>query len=525
MSLSLDYLGISSQTKILQNLSSEDLYRESRARGETQISNQEVLVADTRPHTGRAVNDRFIVSNAASEALVSWGEVNKPISEESYKAIRAQFLAYASERELFVQDLVAGADPSSSINVRTITELAWHSLFMRNMLEPLKLRSAAEQAAYKAQYHVIDIPSFKVGDYKRYGLNSETFILVNFAEREVLIAGSKYGGEMKKSVFGILNYLLPQQGVMSMHCSANTSADGNVAIFFGLSGTGKTTLSTEPGRYLIGDDEHGWNDTGVFNFEHGCYAKTVGLSLATEPEIYATTRRHGATLENVVMKDGELDYNDISMTENGRVSYPLSYIPLSLTGEALAKLDPLVFADRFVRKHPRNIIMLTCDAFGVLPAVARLSPADAKREFLTGYTAKVAGTEQGIKEPKATFSHCFGAPFMPLKPSVYGDLLAAKIAKHDVNCWLLNTGWAGGEYGKGQRMSLKLTRSIISRIHDGSLACEKTRKHSMFCLEVPESIAMPEEAWVDAAEYQKVAMNLRELFDKTHHNISQYCKL
>jgi len=522
MSLSLGYLGISS-AQILQNLSTEDLYRESRARGETAISNQEVLVADTRPHTGRAVNDRFVVRNAATETLIDWGEVNKPISEDNYRAIREQYMNYASERELFVQDLVAGADPASSINVRTVTELAWHALFMRNMLEPLRLRPAAEQAAYKPEYHVIDIPSFRIADYKRYGLNSETFILVNFAEREVIIAGSKYGGEMKKSVFGILNYLLPQRGVMSMHSSANVSADGNVAIFFGLSGTGKTTLSTEPGRYLIGDDEHGWNDSGVFNFEHGCYAKTVGLSLETEPEIYATTRRHGSTLENVVMKNGELDYNDTSVTENGRVSYPLSYIPLSLTGDALKSLDPSVFSDRFVRKHPRNIIMLTCDAFGVLPAVSRLSAEDAKREFLTGYTAKVAGTEQGIKEPKATFSHCFGAPFMPLKPSVYGDLLAAKIAKYDVNCWLLNTGWAGGSYGQGKRMSLKLTRSIIARIHDGSLAKEKTRKHRMFCLDVPESIAMPEEAWADG--YDMAALKLRDLFEETQHKISQYCKL
>ncbi len=511
---SLTDLGISAPT--LVNLNTEDLYRESRARAETQITNQGVLVADTCPHTGRAVNDRFIVRNAASETLVAWGDVNKSISEESYQAIRAQFLAYASSRQsLFVQDLRAGADPSTGIKVRVVTELAWHSLFMRNMLEP------SREEGFNPDYHVIDIPSFKPDDYKRYGLNSDTFILVNFANREVLIAGSKYGGEMKKSVFSILNYLLPQRGIMSMHCSANTDADANVAIFFGLSGTGKTTLSTEAGRYLIGDDEHGWNDEGVFNFENGCYAKTIGLSLETEPEIYNTTRHKGSTVENVPIINGELDYNDKSITENGRVSYPLDFIPHALTANYAKELDGGVFADRYVRKHPRNIIMLTCDAFGVLPAVAKLSPEDAKREFLTGYTAKVAGTEQGTKEPKATFSHCFGAPFMPLQPSVYGDLLATKIAKHDVNCWLVNTGWAGGAYGLGKRMPLKLTRSIISHIHDGSLARETLRKHKMFCLDVPESIAMPEQEWTDAGEYQKSALALCDLFEEAHHKIAK----
>ncbi len=511
MSINADELELHKIRRIFHNLSAEELYKESLDRAEASLTKHKALLIDTRPHTGRSANDRFIVFNAASEKLVDWATasnpVNKPISEENYNFIRAQFLASVQDRDVFVQDLIAGADPETSINVRVITELAWHSLFMRNMLEPIE----QGRKNYKAEYTVIDFPSFRIGpDYARYGLNSETFILVNFASKEVLIAGTKYGGEMKKSVFSILNYLLPQRGIMSMHCSANTDSAANVAIFFGLSGTGKTTLSTEPGRYLIGDDEHGWNDQGIFNFEHGCYAKTIGLSPETEPEIYATTRRFGSTIENVPNPDGELDYNDKTWTENGRVSYPLHYIPLSLTGSALAELPSDIFADRFVRRHPRNIIMLTCDAFGVLPAVSRLSASDAQREFLLGYTAKVAGTEQGVTEPKAVFSHCFGAPFMPLKPSVYAALLAEKIAKHDVHCWLLNTGWAGGQYGQGKRMSLKLTRSIISRIHDGSLYRETTRKHSIFDLEIPESIELPESSWAEASDYKRVAKRLYE---------------
>jgi phosphoenolpyruvate carboxykinase (ATP) len=501
-------------TKAFFNLKEAELYEEALRRGEAKLSNQGALTVSTAPYFGRCAEDRFIVKEESTQALINWGSINKPISEENFYKIRTRLIKYLDDKQgqnlpLYVQDTIAGADRSVSINVRIITEYAWHSLFMRNMLEAVNSRSALEAAAkgeldlnkYKPEYTIICAPSFKANPQED-ATRSEVFILVNFKAKEVLIGGTAYAGEMKKSVFGILNFLLPGKGIMPMHCSANADADGNVAIFFGLSGTGKTTLSADPERFLIGDDEHGWSDEGVFNFEHGCYAKSVALSAETEPEIYAASRRFGATAENVLLVQGrEPDYFDTTATENGRISYPLDFIP---------NAKP----DRMVKKQPKNIIMLACDAFGVLPAVSKLSPEQAKEEFLMGYTAKVAGTEQGIKEPKAAFSHCFGAPFMPRKPTVYGDLLAKKIADNQVDCWLVNTGWAGGAYGIGKRMSLKLTRSIISKIHSGKLAKESTRTHSIFGLEVPASIAMPEDSWADKAAYDATARKLQKMFEE-----------
>lgn len=499
----LSYLDIKAG-EVFWNLERDDLYKHALAKDEAKLSKHEALVVSTGKHTGRSAQDKFIVRDEVTEDLVNWNS-NKSFGEDSYYALRTKMMAYLDKKNLYVQDTIAGADRANSINVRVVTEKAWHSLFMRNMLEAVNSDSAQaagiKPEAFISDYTIIDIPSFKA-DPAIDGTNSETFILMNLKAKEILIAGTLYAGEMKKSAFSILNYLLPQKGIMPMHCSANSDKDGNVAIFFGLSGTGKTTLSAEPGRLLIGDDEHGWSKEGVFNFESGCYAKTIALTAESEPEIFNASRMKGATVENVPMNDdGELDYFDKSITENGRVSYPLEFIPNALES-------------RFVAKQPKNIIMLTCDAFGVLPAVSRLSAEQARDYFLAGYTAKVAGTEQGIKEPTATFSPCFGGPFMALKPAVYGDLLSKKIAENDVDVWLVNTGWAGGAFGTGERMSLKLTRSIISKIHSGELASENTKTHPVFAIEVPDSITMPNLEWADQDAYNQTAAKLKSMFDK-----------
>ncbi len=403
--------------------------------------------------------------------------------------------------------LIAGADPANAVRVRVITETAFHSLFVRNMLSVVNTNSARLSYSqdfldnYQAEYIIYHAPHLELKSHAE--LNSGTAILVNYSKKEILIAGTMYAGEVKKSVFSILNFIYPQKAIMPMHCSANTNAQGEVSIFFGLSGTGKTTLSADPERLLIGDDEHGWSDEGVFNFENGCYAKSYGLTAKTEPEIYNASRRFGATAENVVMDEQlrGLNYFDKSITENGRISYPLYFIPNSKF-------------DRFVRKSPKNIIMLCCDAFGVLPAVARLSPAEAFEQFLLGYTARVAGTEMGVSEPKAVFSPCFGAPFMPLAPKVYAALLQQRIAASNVNCWLVNTGWQGGSPGVGKRMSLELTRSIIHRINNGELAKEAVYKHNILGLSIPESIDDPANFWNNSAEYKRLATQLMTMFEE-----------
>ncbi len=483
------------------NLNSAELYEIALKNNEAKLSSSGALVAYTGTHTGRSANDKFIVKDSLTENLVHWGKVNRPISPEAYNRIKAKFFKYVESKETYTQDLIAGADPKNSIKVRVITELAWHGVFIRNMLEPAgKIQ--------EPEYTVISMPSYMADPHEEKELNSETFILVNFSTKEVLIAGTAYAGEIKKSVFSILNFLYPQRDIMPMHSSANCDAEGNVSIFFGLSGTGKTTLSADPERFLIGDDEHGWSDEGVFNFENGCYAKSYKLAKETEPEIYDASNRFGVVIENVTMnKSRELDYFDKTITENGRISYPLCYIPN-------ARLD------RFVPKQPKNIIMLTCDAFGVLPSVCKLSPEDAAEHFKLGYTAKLAGTEIGIVEPKAAFSACFGEPFMSLSPEVYAELLMKKMHAHKVDCWLVNTGWAGGAYGVGERMSIKLTRSIIHKINNGDLAKEKTTKHPILGFDIPESIKSPEKSWKDQEAYKQAAEKLLGLFAEQKKAIS-----
>src|SRR5215204_4879983 len=475
-----------------------------RRRGEGFISAHGALLVDTGEHTGRAAKDKAIVREPSSEEHVFWGEVNKEFSQEKFNSLRDRMMRYASTRELFVQDTYAGADPRYRLPVRIVTELAWHSLFARTMF----INDDAGEGKHEPEFTVINIPSFKA-DPATDGTRSETFILMDFAQRLVLIGGTSYAGETKKSVFTILNYLLPQRGVMSMHCSANVGEAGDVAVFFGLSGTGKTTLSADPERRLIGDDEHGWSDDGVFNFEGGCYAKVIKLSAEAEPDIYRTTRMFGTVMENVVFDPATRtpDLDDAARTENTRAAYPLTSIP---------NIVPEGYAG-----HPSNIIMLTADAFGVLPPVAKLTPEQAMYHFLSGYTAKVAGTEKGIKEPEATFSTCFGAPFMVLHPGVYADLLGQQMAKHNAACWLVNTGWSGGPYGVGQRMKISYTRAMIRAILNGSLAEIETVPDPIFGVNVPVScpdvaseVLQPRNTWADAARYDEKAHDLARRFNE-----------
>ncbi|WP_265516195.1 phosphoenolpyruvate carboxykinase [Nitratireductor luteus] len=486
---------------VFYNLTVPDLCEEAIRRGEAQLTAHGALVARTGQHTGRSPKDRFVVRDADSEEPVWWGN-NQPITRDQFEAIYADFRAQAADRDLFVQDLVGGADPQNSLPVRVVTEFAWHSLFIRNLL----IRPARDALArFIPQMTVIDLPSFKA-DPARHGCRSETVIAIDLSRMIVLVGGTAYAGEMKKSVFTALNYILPEKGVMPMHCSANAGPAGDVAVFFGLSGTGKTTLSADSSRTLIGDDEHGWGEDGVFNFEGGCYAKTIRLSEEAEPEIFATTRRFGTVLENVVLDEGRVpDFDDGSLTENTRCAYPLDFIPnASASGRA---------------GQPKNIIMLTADAFGVLPPIARMTPAQAMYHFLSGYTAKVAGTERGVTEPEATFSTCFGAPFMPRHPSVYGNLLRELIASHGVNCWLVNTGWTGGAYGVGQRMPIKATRALLSAALDGSLVDAQFRIDPHFGFEVPvevpgidSTILDPRSTWADKAAYDAQAERLVGMF-------------
>lgn len=493
-------------TKADLNLKTAQLYEKAILNGEAKLSDKGALVYYTGKHTGRSANDKFIVKDSFTENLVGWGEINKPIKTEVFENLKAEIVSYLNQRQLYVQDTIAGADPKNCVAVRIVTETAFHSLFARNMLSVVNTNSARLSYGdeiienYNPEYIVYHAPHYQADIKIHPELNSGTFIIINYSSKEVLIAGTLYAGEIKKSVFSILNFIYPQRNIMPMHCSANTNAQGEVSIFFGLSGTGKTTLSADPERLLIGDDEHGWSDEGVFNFEDGCYAKSYGLTAKTEPEIYNASRRFGATIENVTMSDSrELDYLDKSLTENGRISYPLYFIPNSKF-------------DRFVRKNPKNIIMLCCDAFGVLPAVCKLSAEEASQQFLLGYTARIPGTEIGVVEPKVVFSACFGAPFMPLAPKVYGKLLADKISHAKVNCWLVNTGWSGGAYGTGKRMSLELTRSIIHGINSGTLAKEETYTHPILGLTIPKSIDAPENSWVDKNSYKLSAEKLMKLF-------------
>jgi phosphoenolpyruvate carboxykinase (ATP) len=458
----------------------------------------------TGVHTGRSVQDKFVVDEPETTGDVWWGKVNRKLSPAHFAALRGRVQAYLQGQELFVQDLYAGADPARRVRVRLVSTGAWQALFARNMfIRPPE----AELAGFEPDYVILHAPHFKA-DPATDGVRTATAIALSFAQKLIVIAGTEYAGEIKKSIFTVMNWKLPAEGVLPMHCSANTGRDKDVALFFGLSGTGKTTLSSDPDRKLIGDDEHGWGPDGVFNVEGGCYAKVINLSQEAEPQIWAATHRFGAVLENVVSDHhGRLDLADKSLTENTRSCYPIEFIP---------NAEPSGRGGQ-----PRNVVMLTADAFGVLPPIAKLSAAQAMYHFLSGYTAKVAGTEKGLgAEPQATFSTCFGAPFLPRHPEVYGRMLARLIAEHGADCWLVNTGWTGGRYGVGRRMSIKHTRALLTAALDGSLARTSFKPDAFFGLMIPESVPgipaevlNPREAWADKAEYDRTARDLLARFE------------
>jgi phosphoenolpyruvate carboxykinase (ATP) len=488
--------------RVRWNLSTAALYEHAIARNEGLIAADGPIVCRTGPHTGRSPNDKFVVREPSSESNVDWGKVNRPMEQAAFDLLHRDLIGSLAGKELFVLDCYAGADPKYRLPVRVINELAWHNLFCRNLF----IDDPAAAQADAPQFTVIDAPSFKA-DPAKHGTHSDVVIAVNFARKLVLIGGTSYAGEMKKSIFSVLNYLLPLQNVLSMHCSANIGAEGDVALFFGLSGTGKTTLSSDSNRMLIGDDEHGWSDRGVFNFEGGCYAKTIRLSAEAEPQIYATTRRFGTVLENVVV-DAEtraLNLDDDRYTENTRAAYPIAFIDNAVpSGEG---------------GHPKNVIMLTADAFGVLPPISRLSPHAAMFHFLSGYTAKVAGTEKGVTEPKATFSTCFGAPFLPLPPSRYATMLGERIAQHGARVWLVNTGWSGGPYGVGKRMKIAYTRAMIRAALSGALDGVGYSRDPIFnldvptsCPDVPAQVLNPRSTWADGAAYDQQAHRLAAMF-------------
>jgi phosphoenolpyruvate carboxykinase (ATP) len=499
----LEEHGIRTSRQIHWNLGTAALYEHAIRREEGALAVEGPLVCRTGAHTGRSPNDKFVVKEPSSEGHVAWGKVNRPIEQAQFDALKRDMLAHLADRELYIQDLYAGADPQYRLPVRFIQELAWQNLFVRNLFI---VPPAGDLPQFRPQFTVITAPSFSASP-ERHGTRSDVAIVLNMGTREVLIAGTSYAGENKKSIFSVLNYLLPLQGVLSMHCSANIGATGDTALFFGLSGTGKTTLSSDPDRQLIGDDEHGWSDQGVFNFEGGCYAKMIRLSAEAEPQIYATTRRFGTVLENVVIdpETRELNLDDASLTENTRGAYPIEFIANSVPSGTGG--------------HPQNIVMLTADAFGVLPPIARLSPEGAMYHFLSGYTAKVAGTEKGVKDPSATFSTCFGAPFLPLNPNVYARGLGQRISRHKVRVWLVNTGWTGGAFGVGTRMSIAHTRAMISAALSGRLDDVKYHRHPVFnvempttCPDVPDEVLDPRSTWDDKSAYDTQAKKLAAMF-------------
>lgn len=512
LSYPLEKQGISTSATIFANLGTPALVEHAVKNGEGLLAKDGPFVVETGKHTGRSAKDKFIVRDAETENTV-WWDNSAAMTPEHFAALKADFYAALGQKDtLYVADLFGGSQPEHRVKVRVINELAWHNLFIRTLL----VRPTEEELnGLVPDYTIIDLPSFRA-DPERHGCRTETVIAVNYTERLILIGGTKYAGEMKKSVFGILNYLLPVKGIMPMHCSANIGPDNKTAIFFGLSGTGKTTLSADASRTLIGDDEHGWSDTAVFNFEGGCYAKMIRLSAEAEPEIFATTKRFGTVLENVVIDADtrEIDLDDNSLAENSRGSYPIDFIP----NASKDNLGPV----------PANLIFLTADAYGVLPPIARLTPDQAMYHFLSGYTARVAGTEIGVTEPEATFSTCFGAPFMPRHPSVYGNLLKERIAKGNVKCWLVNTGWSGGKATMPgiKRMPIKATRALLNAALDGSLNNADFRKDPNFGFEVPVAVPGvdtalldPRGAWADAAEYDKTAA---ELVGKFVANFAQF---
>lgn len=508
----LENYGLTGLKEIHWNLSSEALYEQAVHRGEGLVARGGPFVVNTAPHTGRSPNDKYVVKENSSADRVWWGKVNQPMVPEKFAGLKSRLVDYLRGREIFVQDLFIGADPVHRLPVRVITELAWHSLFAKYMF----IRPKPEELVnHVPQFTVITIPSFH-SNPKIDGTRSETVIAVNFGEKMVIIGGSYYAGETKKSVFTLMNYLLPLKNILSMHCSANYGKKGDTALFFGLSGTGKTTLSADPQRTLIGDDEHGWSDNGVFNFEGGCYAKVIKLSREAEPEIFATTERFGTLLENVVVDPitRALNLNDDSITENTRASYPIDFIPnATLEGKG---------------GHPANIVFLTADAYGVMPPIASLTPDQAMYHFLSGYTARVAGTEKGLTEPQATFSTCFGAPFLVLNPNVYANLLGEKIAKHNAKVWLVNTGWSGGPYGVGKRMRIQYTRAMIHAALSGALNNTPKIADPIFgvhiptqCPDVPAEVLIPRNTWEDKDAFDAMAKKLAREFAQ---NFEQFAK-
>ncbi|NSX54493.1 phosphoenolpyruvate carboxykinase [Parasulfitobacter algicola] len=507
----LEDQGITGLKTVRYNLTEPALIQAALQRDEGTLGNGGAFLVTTGKFTGRSPKDKHVVKTPSVEPHI-WWDNNAAMSPEGFDALYNDMLAHMKGGDYFVQDLFGGADPAHRLDVRVVTELAWHGLFIRHLL---RRPDRAELDSFTPDFTVINCPTFKA-DPAKHDCRSDTVIAMNFERKLILIGGTEYAGENKKSVFTLLNYLLPEKGIMPMHCSAN-HANGNpvdTAVFFGLSGTGKTTLSADPARTLIGDDEHGWSDRGTFNFEGGCYAKTINLNPEAEPEIYATTQKFGTVIENMVFDKEtlELDFDDDSLTANMRCAYPLDYISNA--------------SDTALGGHPKNIIMLTCDAFGVLPPIARLTPAQAMYHFLSGFTSKVAGTERGVTEPEPTFSTCFGAPFMPRRPEAYGNLLRDKIAKHGATCWLVNTGWTGGAYGTGSRMPIKATRALLTAALDGSLNESTFRKDNNFGFEVPVTVPDvdarlldPRSTWADTAAYDAQAKKLVEMFAE---NFAQY---
>jgi len=507
----LEDQGIEGLGNVYYNFMEPALIENALKRGEGTLGNGGTFLVSTGEFTGRSPKDKFTVRTPTTEDTI-WWDNNAPMEADAFDRLHADMLEHMKGREYFVQDLTAGADPSHAINVRVVNELAWHNLFIRHLLRR-PTRDALD--TFVADYTIINCPTFKA-DPAKHGCRTETVIAVNIDKKMILIGNTEYAGENKKSVFGLLNYILPEKGIMPMHCSANHAKDNPVdsAVFFGLSGTGKTTLSADPNRTLIGDDEHGWSDRGTFNFEGGCYAKTIGLNPEAEPEIFATTQMFGTVIENMVYDEDtkELDFEDSSLTENMRCAYPLDSIPNA--------------SDNGLGGHPKNIIMLTCDAFGILPPIARLTPAQAEYHFLSGFTAKMAGTERGVTEPSPAFSTCYGAPFMPRRPEVYGALLREKIAEFGTTCWLVNTGWTGGAYGTGSRMPIKATRALLTAALDGSLNHVEFRKDANFGFEVPvsvpgvdDSLLDPRSTWPDKDAYDAQAAKLVGMFAD---NFEQY---
>jgi len=499
------------------NLSTPALYEEIIFRSEGSIVNQGPILVKTGKHSARAANDKFFVKEDTTVNDIWWGDYNRPISPEKFNAILTRAQSYVQGEELFIQDCYAGNDPNYRLPVRIITEDAWQSLFVRNML--ITTSNQDELKHFIPEFTVITLPGFKV-DPKIDGTNSNTTIVINFEQRIAIIANSLYGGEIKKSVFTVLNFLLTFRDVLPMHCSANVGKNNDAALFFGLSGTGKTTLSADPNRSLIGDDEHGWSADGIFNFEGGCYAKVIRLSAEHEPEIFACTKKFGSVMENVVFDEvnRHIDLDDDVYTENTRISYPLSYIPNTVP-------------EGMVNSHPKNIIFLTCDASGVMPPIARLSPEQAQYHFISGYTSKVAGTEIGLGiEPKITFSACFGGPFMVRHPSVYAAMLKERMQKHNAQCWLVNTGWVGGRFGVGKRISIHHTRNLLNTALDGKFDKVKFRKDKLFGFEVPLScpdvhkdILEPSNSWGDKKDYWKKYDSLAARFNQNFKLFANKC--